>query len=181
MTLALVPGQAERYSIFVLGGEHYAVTESCVREVLRDVAVIHVPAAPRFMRGAIGLNGKPVPVVDLGPRLGQAFRSTAARTAVLVVEVQRDGQPMLLGLTADTVGAWVHLSPRDVVAAPSFGSTSPMDSFITGMGRHGEGLVLLLDVDRILSSSELLAAEEFAAIAELPPNSYASFKSPRRA
>jgi purine-binding chemotaxis protein CheW len=168
MTLALVPGQSERYSTFMLGGEHYAVPESCVREVLRDVAVIHVAAAPRFMRGAIGVGGKPVPVVDLGSRLGQAFRSTAARTVIFIVEVQRDGQPMLLGLTADSVGNRVHLSARDVVAAPSFGTTSPMDSFIAGMGRHGDGLVLLLDVDRILSSSELLACEEFAACAELP-------------
>ncbi len=163
MTLALVPGQAERYSTFMLGGEHYAVPESCVREVLRDIAVTHVAAAPRFMRGAIGVGDKRVPVVDLGSRLGQAFRSTAARTVVFVVEVQREGQPMLLGLTADAVGQRVHLSERDVVAAPSFGTTSPMGSFIAGMGRHGDGLVLLLDVDRILSSSELLAAEEFAA------------------
>lgn len=171
MTLALVPGQAERYSTFVLGGEHYAVPDSCVREVLSNVPVIHVPAAPRFMRGAIGVGGKPVPVVDLGSRLGQAFRSTAARTMVLVVEVQREGEKMLLGLTADTVGAPVFLSSRDVVAAPSFGSTHNMDSFIAGMGRHGDGLVLLLDVDRMLSSSELLAAEEFAACAELTPGS----------
>lgn len=165
MTLALVPGQAERYSTFLLGGEHYAVPESCVREVLEDAAVIHVAAAPRFMRGALHVHGKAVPVVDLGPRLGQAFRSTAARTVVFIVEVQREGQPMLLGLTADSVGERVHLGERDVVAAPSFGATNPMD-FISGMGRHGNGLVLLLDVDRILSSSELLAADEFAACAE---------------
>ena len=179
MTLALVPGQAERYSTFLLGGEHYAVPEACVREVQQNVAVSHVAAAPRFMRGAISVGGKPVPVVDLGCRLGQAFRSTAARTVIFVVEVLRDGQPMLLGLTADTAGARVHLSSRDVVAAPSFGSTSPMDSFIAGMGRHGDGLVLLLDVDRILSSSELLAAEEFAACAELPVDSSASARSLR--
>jgi purine-binding chemotaxis protein CheW len=173
MTLAILPEQSERYATFILGGEHYAVPEGCVREELTKVAVTHVAAAPRFMRGAIGVGGKAVPVVDLGPRLGQAFASTAARTAVLVVEVLREGQRMLLGLTADTVGGRVHLSHRDVVAAPSFGATSQMDSFIAGMGRHGEGLVLLLDVDRILSSSELLAAEEFAACADLPSSSSA--------
>jgi purine-binding chemotaxis protein CheW len=168
MTLALVPGQAERYSTFILGGEHYAIPESCVRQVLQDAAVVHVASAPRFLRGAINLGGKALPVVDLGPRLGQAFRSTAARTAVFVVEVQGEGHSMLLGLTADAVGPRVQLSDRDVVAAPSFGTTSAMDSFIAGMGRHGEGLVLLLDVDRILSASEMLAAEEFAACAQLP-------------
>ncbi|MDY7226703.1 chemotaxis protein CheW [Hyalangium rubrum] len=167
MTLALVPDEAERYSTFLLGGEHYAIPSGCVRQALEDVAVTHVAAAPRFMRGALGFSGHKVPVVDLGSRLGQAFCSTAARTGVLVVEVHRDGQPMLLGLTVDTFGAPVHLSPREVVSAPSFGVTSYMDSFIAGMGRHGEGLVLLLDVDRILSSSELLAADEFAACAEV--------------
>lgn len=168
MTLALVPDQAERYATFLLGGEHYAIPESCIRATLQDTAVTHVAAAPRFMRGAISVNGHPVPVVDLGCRLGQAFRSTAARTGVLVVEVQREGQTMLLGLTIDSFGAPVHLSHRDVVSAPSFGVTSQTDSFIAGMGRHGEGLVLLLDVDRILSTSELLSADEFAACAELP-------------
>jgi purine-binding chemotaxis protein CheW len=171
MTLALVPGQAERYATFLLGGEHYAIPAECVREVLTNVEVIHVPAAPRFMRGAIAVGGKPVAVVDLGSRLGQAFRSTAARTVVLVVSVQHEGQTALLGLTADSLGEQVHLSGRDVVAAPSFGTTSNVDSFIAGMGRHGSGLVLLLDVDRILSGSELLAAEEFAACAELPQGS----------
>jgi purine-binding chemotaxis protein CheW len=171
MTLALVPGQAERYSTFTVGGEHYAIPAECVREVLSDVAVVHVPAAPRFMRGAIAVGSKPVAVVDLGSRLGQAFRSTAARTVVLVVSVQHEGQTALLGLTADSVGAPIHLSSRDVVAAPSFGAASNMDSFIAGMGRHGHGLVLLLDVDRILSASEMLAADEFAACAELPPDS----------
>jgi purine-binding chemotaxis protein CheW len=88
---------------------------------------------------------------------------------VLVVAVQHEGQTALLGLTADSLGAQVQLSSRDVVAAPSFGATSNMDSFIAGMGRHGNGLVLLLDVDRILSASEMLAADEFAACAELNP------------
>jgi purine-binding chemotaxis protein CheW len=170
MTLALVPDQAERYFTFLLGGEHYAVPEGCIREMVNDTAVAHVAAAPRFMRGAISVGGHPVPVVDMGSRLGQAFRSTAARTGVLVVEVEREGKPMLLGLTIDSFGAPVHLSHRDVVSAPSFGVTSQTDSFIAGMGRHGEGLVLLLDVDRILSLSELLAADEFAACAELPPS-----------
>ncbi|SEL89741.1 purine-binding chemotaxis protein CheW [Stigmatella aurantiaca] len=168
MTLALVPGQAEQYCTFELGGEHYAVPDFCVREVLHDVAVTHVPSAPRFMRGAIGLGGRKIPVVDLGPRLGQAFCSTAARTSVLIVEVQREGLRMRMGLTADSVGERVVLGAREVVPAPSFGTTVYMDSFIAGMGRHKEGLVLLLDVDRILSASELLAAEEFAACAEVP-------------
>ncbi|HEX8705684.1 MAG TPA: chemotaxis protein CheW [Myxococcaceae bacterium] len=170
MTLALVPDQAERYSTFLLGGEHYAVPEGCIRKTLHDTAVTHVAAAPRFMRGFINVSGRAVPVVDLGSRLGQAFCSTAARTGVLVVEVERDGHSMLLGLTIDSFGAPVHLSPRDVVSAPSFGVASQTDSFIAGMGRHGEGLVLLLDVDRILSSSEMLAAGELAAYAAPPPS-----------
>ena len=59
-----------------------------------------------------------------------------------IVEVQREGEKMLLGLTADTVGAPIFLSPRDVVAAPSFGSTHNMDSFIAGMS--GVRLVALM-------------------------------------
>ncbi len=167
MTLALAPDKAERYATFLLGGEHYALPEDCVRAVLQEAAVTHVPAAPRFMRGALAVHGQAVPVVDLGSRLGQAFRSTAARTGVLVIEVHREGTPMLLGLTVDAVLAPVSLEPRDVVSAPSFGATHRMDSFIAGLGRHGEGLVLMLDGDRLLSASELLAAEEFAACADL--------------
>ena len=139
MTLALVPGQAERYSTFLLGGEHYAVPEAvCARSRGRRPSPTW-PLHPASCAAPSASVARPVPVVDLGARLGQAFRSTAARTVVFVVEVQRDGQPMLLGLTADTVGARVHLGERDVVAAPSFGATSPMDSFIAGMGRHGTG------------------------------------------
>ncbi len=180
MTLALVPDQAERYSTFLLGGEHYAVPEGCIRETLHERPSTHVAAAPRFMRGAIQVGGRPVPVVDLGSRLGQAFRSTAARTGVLVVEVQREGHSMLLGLTIDSFGAPGAPQPegRGGRARPS-ASPASSDSFIAGMGRHGEGLVLLLDVDRILSTYELRAAEEFAACAELPqqPGSHTGLRS----
>ncbi|MFP2912253.1 chemotaxis protein CheW [Pyxidicoccus sp. 3LFB2] len=72
------------------------------------------------------------------------------------------GEPLRLGLAVDGVGAPLQLSARDVVPAPSFGAAMPLD-FLVGMGRHGEGLVLLMDVERVLSEPQLHKALKLAS------------------
>lgn len=147
-------GRAEPYLHFVVGGEHYAAPTARVADVVADARLQPVKDAPPHVRGVLHQEGQAVPVVDLSHLLGQALRTVPARPTVVVAEVHCCGEPLRLGLAVDGVGSALHLSSRDVVPAPSFGAAMPVD-FLVGMGRHGEGLVLLMDVERVLSEPQL--------------------------
>jgi purine-binding chemotaxis protein CheW len=133
-------GSAAPYLHFVVGGEHYAAPSARVADVIADARLEPVKGAPPHVRGVLHQQGTAVPVVDLSHLLGQALRTVQARPTVV-----------------DGVGAALNLSSRDVVPAPSFGAAVPVD-FLVGMGRYGEGLVLLMDVERVLSEPELHTA-----------------------
>ncbi|MCP3139087.1 chemotaxis protein CheW [Pyxidicoccus xibeiensis] len=154
-----MPGNTEPYLHFVVGGEHYAVPDARVAEVVPDARLAPVPDAPPHLRGVLLHEGQAVPVVDLSHLLGQALRTVRARPTVVVARVSCCGEPLRLAFAVDGVGAPLQLSSRDVVPPPDFGAALPV-GFLVGMGRHGEGLVLLVDVERILSEPQLHAALE---------------------
>ncbi len=147
-------GRAEPYLHFVVGGEHYAAPSARVAEVVPEACLSPVKDAPPHVRGVLHQQGEAVPVVDLSHLLGQALRTVPARPTVVVAQVRCCGEPLRLGLAVDGVGDALNLSSRDVVPAPSFGAAVPVD-FLVGMGRYGEGLVLLMDVERVLSEPQL--------------------------
>jgi purine-binding chemotaxis protein CheW len=155
-------GRAEPYLHFVVGGEHYATPSACVAGVVPEARLEPMKGAPPHMRGVLVQEGETVPVVDLSHLLGQALRTVRARPTVVLAQVRCCGEPLRLGLAVDVVGAPLELSSRDVVPAPSFGAAMPVD-FLVGMGRHGEGLVLLMDVERVLTESQLHSAIELAS------------------
>ena len=161
-------GSPEPYLHFVVGGEHYAAPSARVAEVVPEARLEPVKDAPPHVRGVLVQEGQAVPVVDLSHLLGQALRTVKARPTVVVAQVRCCGEPLRLGLAVDGVGAPLQLSSRDVVPAPSFGAAMPTD-FLVGMGRHGEGLVLLMDVERLLSEPQLHTALELASRTGTPP------------
>ncbi|MFP2931332.1 chemotaxis protein CheW [Pyxidicoccus sp. 3LG] len=154
-----MPGNAEPYLHFIVGGEHYAVPAEKVAEVVPDARLEPVSDAPPYLRGVLVQEAQAVPVVDLSRMLGQALRSVRARPTVVVAKVSCCEEPLRLGFAVDTVGAPLQLTSRDIVSAPSFGAAMPVD-FLVGMGRHGEGLVLLMNVEGVLSEPQLHTALE---------------------
>jgi purine-binding chemotaxis protein CheW len=160
-------GSAEPYLHFVVGGEHYAAPSARVADVIPEARLEPVKGAPPHVRGVLHQEGAALPVVDLSHLLGQALRTVQARPTVVVAEVNCCGEPQRLGLAVDGVGDALQLSSRDVVPAPSFGAAVPVD-FLVGMGRYGEGLVLLMDVERVLSEPQLHTALELVSGAGTP-------------
>jgi purine-binding chemotaxis protein CheW len=144
-------------------GERYALPLPRAREVLRYSPVTPVPGVPPSVRGVIHVRGRVVPVVDLAVRFGRPPQEPTPWTCFVLVEVDVDGEPALLGMMVDTVDSVVELAPGDVLPPPPFG-TAIRTEFLLGMSRLGDdGILLLLDVDRVLAHHELLAVGELAA------------------
>lgn len=154
-----------QYLTFFLAGEEYAITIIKVTEILECSVLTKVPGAPAWVRGVINLRGAVVPVVDLAVKFGMPQTEITPRTCVVVVEVQSDQERLVLGVMADAVHQVVELGPDQIQPPPSFGAKVRVDC-IQGMGDSNGKFVVLLDIDRVLSLTEILAAADATTPAE---------------
>lgn len=155
-----------QYLTFYVAGEEYAVTILKVTEIIECVSLTHVPGVPSWIRGVLNLRGAVVPVVDLAVKFGLAPTELTRRTCVVMVELRHDGERLVLGVMADSVHQVVELGAGQIQPPPSFGPKVRVDC-IEGMGTSGDGFVVLLDIDRVLSSTEILAASLVEELAEI--------------
>src|SRR5688500_16725580 len=146
-----------QYLTFYVAGEEYAVTIVKVTEIIECVSLTHVPGTPAWIRGVLNLRGAVVPVVDLAVKFGLPPAVITRRTCVVMIEIEHDGERLVLGVMADSVHQVVELGPDQIQPPPSFGPRVRVDC-IQGMGVTSESLVVLLDIDRVLSAAEILAA-----------------------
>jgi len=144
---------------FLLAGDSYAVGILRVREIIEYDAVTRVPNVPASIRGVINLRGAVVPVVDLAVRFGLGESRLTKRSCVIIVEVDVNGDRLVMGLMADAVSQVIDLPPGDIEPPPDFGTRVRAD-FLKGLGKIGKNFVLILDIDRVLSNEEVHAAVE---------------------
>ena len=158
-----------QYLGFHIAGEEYAVDILGVREIIEYDTVTSVPRTPPHIRGVINLRGSVAPVVDLAVKFGLPATPVTKRTCIVVVEVDLDGKPTIMGVLVDSVSQVIDLAPGDIAAPPSFGTQVHVD-YLRGMGQSdGKKFVLILDIDRVLSAEEILAASEVVAAQGAPP------------
>ncbi|WP_426752455.1 chemotaxis protein CheW [Myxococcus sp. Y35] len=144
------------YLSFMLAGEEYGVGILRVREIIEHRPITRVPGMPAAVQGVINLRGSVVPVVDLAVKFGLPPRPITRWTCFVIVEVALDGQQTAIGLLTDSVSEVLELGPEDIEVPPAFGTRVRLD-FLLGMGRHDDKFIMLLDLDRLLSVSELLS------------------------
>ncbi len=163
-TTIATPGQ---YLGLSIGGEEYAFPILRVKEILPFESLTRVPGTPASIRGVINVRGSVVPVVDLAARFGLPETRLGNRACVVIVELSRDGLPTVMGVLADSVSQVLDLGAADIQAPPHFGARVHVD-YLLGMGRTGRGFSMILDVDRVLSATDLEAAARVAPAPEGP-------------
>ncbi|WP_437877830.1 chemotaxis protein CheW [Sorangium sp. So ce513] len=146
-----------QYISFLIAGDEYAVNILRAREIVEHGATSRVPMMPACIVGAMNLRGRVVPVIDLAVKLGLPPTEVSRWTCVLIVEIELDGEDTRLGLLIDAVGDVLTLSEDEIEPAPRFGAPVRTDELL-GMAKMGDKLVMLLDIDRVLSPAELLAS-----------------------
>jgi purine-binding chemotaxis protein CheW len=151
----------EQYLTFIIRGEEYAVGILRVKEIIEYETVTRVPAVPVHVRGVINLRGAVLPVVDLAAKFGGDESAPSKTTCIVVVETRLHDEMVVAGLMADAVSEVVDLAADQIEPPPPFGTGVRVD-FLTGMGKLDGRLVLILDIDRVLSPVELQSAVESA-------------------
>jgi purine-binding chemotaxis protein CheW len=150
-------GPVSQYLSFFIAGEECALGILQVREIIEFDTVTRVPGAPPWVRGVTNLRGSVLPVIDLALKLGLPQSAPHRRSCIVVAEVSFQGEKLVLGVLADAIGQVVELGPTEVEPPPAFGAPVRVD-YLVGMGRAGKKFILLLDMDRLLSGQELVAA-----------------------
>jgi purine-binding chemotaxis protein CheW len=153
---------------YKLADEVFALDIGKVREVLDFAEITRVPRMPDFLRGVINLRGSVVPVVDLRVRFGMPRTEKTVDTCVIITEVTLDGAITVLGALADSVQEVLDIDPDHIEPPPRIGSRLHTE-FITGMGKHGERFIIILDIDKIFSGDELAMVRNVHADKEPAP------------
>ncbi len=152
-----------QYVTFSLGEELFGVEVTRTREILSLTPVTKVPQTPDYLLGVINLRGQVVPVVDMRLKLGMVAGAETEDTCIIVVEVQIDGEPIVVGALADAVREVLEIRSDQIEPPPRLG-TRLKTEFITGMGKIDEQFMILLNIDRIFNSDELALVQDMSDV-----------------
>jgi purine-binding chemotaxis protein CheW len=155
-TVIRLAATAGKYLTFGLGDEVYGLEILKVQEIIGLMRVTRVPGLPDVIRGVVNLRGKVIPVVDLRRKFSMESKADTERTCIVVVKVWRDGRGVIVGLIVDEVREVQAIAEEQLEAVPRF-SGDVETPFLLGIAKLSPRVVMLLDVDQILSSSELWA------------------------
>lgn len=151
-------GEPRQLIRFRVGDEEYGLDILRVKEIIQIRAITRLPRAPSFVRGIINLRGDIVPIIDLRERFGLESRTGTDAARVIVVDVEG----RLLGLVVDGASQVVRLPAGQIDPPPPLiGGLSA--GFVEGIGRIGDLLVILLDLERLLDADEKRAMDTLEA------------------
>ena len=143
-----------KYLTFALGQEEYGLEILKVREIIGYMDITSVPQTPDYVMGVINLRGQVIPVVNLRLKFGMGSIDRTKETCIIVVEIDREDQQISTGIIVDRVSEVLDISSQDIQESPEFGSKVDTE-FILGMGKIGDTVKILLDIDKVISSALL--------------------------
>ena len=159
--MAGIPAKEWKYLTFSLAGEEYGIGILKVKEIIVMMNITPVPQTPAFVKGVINLRGKVIPVVDLRLRFALEAAAYTERTCIIVVEVAGANGSIMMGIVVDAVSEVLNIRAADIENTPAFGVRLDTD-FILGMAKAAGGIKILLDIDKVLSSEDLVAVRHMA-------------------
>ena len=148
------------YLSFHISGEEYAIGILRAKEIIEFGTVTKIPTTPPHVRGVINLRGNVVPVIDLAVKMGLPESPVTKLSCIVIVEVTLEGEPVVMGIMADSVSEVIELSAGDIEPTPAFGTRIRVD-YLQGMAKAGQKFILLLDIDQVLTAEDLIAAVQF--------------------
>lgn len=154
MSIQTVTDQENKFLQFEIDGEYYGVDILKVREINGMMDITAVPQTPQFMKGLINLRGKVVPVIDLRLKFGLSEADYDERTSIIVIEFKSIHGQVQMGIVVDTVSEVVNIPAANIEPAPNFGSGLKSE-YIKGMAKAKDRVIIILDIDLILTDEEL--------------------------
>jgi len=137
--------EVKQYVTFIVGDETYGISVMKVQSINEMIEITHVPKARAFIKGVINLRGSVIPVIDMRKKFSLPDKEYDPFTIILIVEA--NGR--LIGMIADSVSDVVSLPVSDIQSNINYSARVDTKS-IEGIGRIGDNLIVLLDVETFL-------------------------------
>lgn len=146
--------QKDKYLTFTVGKEDYGIGIYHVTEIIGIQRITDVPDMPPYIKGVINLRGKVIPVMDVRVRFLMPEREYDDRTCIVVVNVSGTA----VGLVVDSVREVVDIPERQIELPPEVAESSSQ-RYISGLGKIGQDVKILLDVERLVRKEDMAAAQ----------------------
>jgi purine-binding chemotaxis protein CheW len=156
---------------FMVGDDHYALDIMRIKEIIQPLPITRVPKAPPFVEGVIALRGAILPIIDMRKRFDLPPTPLGRASKYLIVALeglsQRAGERWVVGLVVDGVKEVLRVPKEELRPAPpmAFGDSA---RYFTGVCRHRDRIVMIVDLDAILSSTERISLAGLAQDPSLP-------------
>ena len=151
-------GEVQEYLTFTLGREEYGVDILKVQEIRGYEKPTAIANAPAFIKGVVNLRGTIVPIVDLRIKFNLGEVNYDQFTVVIILNVAG----RVVGVVVDGVSDVVGLAAEQMRAAPEF-SGSFDTQYITGLGTVDERMLILVDIEKLMTGAEMALMDRAAA------------------
>ena len=151
--------QEVQLACFRVGSELYALDILRIREIIRPQKLTPIPKAPSFIEGVINLRGAVIPVADLRKRFDQPIGEESRKNRIVVCSLSG----RIIGLMVDEVTEVRRFGRNEIAAAPQF-IDGPEANYFLGVARRDEELILLIDLEKVLSNEEKIALQKLETI-----------------
>lgn len=141
---------ADQFLTFIMNNEEYGVNILCVQEIRGWESATPLPNAPAQIKGVINLRGTIVPIVDLRQCFGLSGIEYTPVTVVIVLKVESEKGSRIVGIVVDAVSEVYTITNNDIKLAPDLGDSVDTD-FVRGLVNVDDKMVILLEIDRLLS------------------------------
>ena len=146
-----------QFLTFVLSKEEYGVEILKVREIMGIMEITPVPQTPDYMKGVINLRGRVIPIIDLRLKFAMPEVEHTKETCIIVAEV---GSTQV-GVIVDSVSEVMDIKGEDIEDSPNFGQEIDTN-FIMGLGKGKDKIIILLDIEKVLTAEDLKIVEQVA-------------------
>lgn len=141
-----------QYIVFSLTDEQFGVNVKQAKEIIPVNQFTHIPNSPDYVMGVIDLRGEIIPIIDLKKKLGLSVNNLETENQkIIIVEINNS----FIGMLVDNVNEMLRMYEDEIAKAPNI-TKGINKNYITGVGRMNNELLILLDLDKILSEEEML-------------------------
>ena len=159
----------DQYLTFIMADEEYGVDILCVQEIRGWESATPIPNAPAHVRGVINLRGTIVPIIDLRLCFGMDDVEYNAITVVIVLKVKTENGDKIMGVVVDAVSDVYSITEKEMRAAPDLGNSIDTE-FIKGLVNVNDKMVILLNIDKLLTSEDLSTISDITDTAKALEN-----------
>jgi purine-binding chemotaxis protein CheW len=142
---------SQEYLTFTLGREEYGIDILKVQEIRGYEAVTHIANAPQFIKGVVNLRGIIVPIVDMRIKFNLSEAKYDQFTVVIILNVAG----RVVGMVVDGVSDVISLGADQIRPAPDFSASTFDTNYITGLGTMEERMLILVDIEKLMSGSDM--------------------------